>query len=195
MKLMQDVIIIYAVGCLFSYGCLMFCGMLGGQKQLQTNVIRLGASLSWLVVIYFFILLGRGYLIKKAEDKKVKEFESGGIVPPLSDAEMIKDTIDNYWVYAVGDDLFDPDASLPIKDSPLCKMYYKQKRHHEMAGSYTSHCSLCPIHKMGFGCTRVKSLWSIYSGLSVAGKPRQDSAMRMAKLFESIYKEELLGRN
>ncbi len=186
MKLMQDFIIIYAVGCLFSWGCLYFCIMIGGQEKLKSPVIRLGASLSWLVVIYFFILLIRGYFIKKAENNKIKEFEGGGIVPKLSNAEMIKETIDNYWVYAVGDDLFDQNASLPIKDSPLCVVYYYTERR--------STCESCPIHKLGFGCTLQGSLWSKYAAMCGTGTPRQDMAIKMARLFESIYKEELLGR-
>ena len=171
----MEYIMMYLVGCFFSFVTLTMCEFIKGpDSKMDFKSKFLGIVLSWIVTFLFFYFLAQGFIKKQKQHTTEK-----------SDAEMIKETIDNYWVPATmyGRE-FDKNPKLPIKDSPLCRVYFEKKHHHEMAGGYTTHCQECPIHKAGFGCTTV----GFYLRYQKSGpQHRKRSAMIVGKIFNDVY--------
>lgn len=169
---------IWLIGCFLSFMALKLCDiMTKGKGKLQPQAFWMGVSFSWLVVIYFTVLMIRGYRLHK---------KSVAIFAKLSDSAMIKTTIDEYWVPATmyGEE-FDPDPCLPIKDSPLCKVYYDTPD--KVLDRFQVHCRMCPIHKASFGCTAVGFYLNYQK--SNPGADRKRRAMILGKVFGDIYNE------
>ncbi len=183
MIILKWVLIIYAIGCVLSYAVLKLCDIIG-DIPISPAARVLCIFTSWIPVIYAAKLTLSGTNVTKDPIPFVRK---------LSNAKMLEITLEDYWVKAVQSDSFDRDAKLPIKGSPLCKEYYHSNKQLNKLRKVVN-CFGCPVHDIGFGCESDKGLWQQYSTISGTNAPRQDAAIRMAKLFESIYKDTLLGK-
>jgi len=190
MKVIQEITIIWLIGCGLAWLILKLTMFLNkstnkGDGKLGAPAMTMGVTASWFVVLYFIILL-----IKLGTESK-KARKAMNTPPPfvhrMNNAEMIKQTIDDYWVNAVQFDDFDPEPSLPIKGSTLCQEYHHSKF------PVQDRCITCPVYKAQFGCEE-QGFWSMYALPNISAKERREAAVRMAKLFESLYKEESFGR-
>ena len=176
--MIKNIFIFYIIGCVLSYAILKLIEILmvkeKGVKPLSGAALLLGVFASWIVVAGAIYQTCVG--IKKARKIEIK-------LAKLSDSEMIKTTIEKYWVPATmyGEE-FDPNPILPIKHSPLCKVYYSH--------SPLVCCILCPIHKADFGCTSL-GLHGFHSKYvnSSPGVNRKRTAMVLGRIFEDIYQE------
>ncbi len=170
----STIVLIYLVGCFFSFMVLQLCSLVKKEKLNKGSLI-LGILMSWLVVFGFIFYLGIGF-----RNHKKKKADEKNAFTKLGDAEMIKITIDNYWVPATmyGEE-FDPEPTLPIKGSPLCKVYYDTNNR--------ILCGNCPIHNASFGCNSI-GFYHHYKN-SEPGKDRKRRAMILGKVFGDIYEE------
>ncbi|MCP4374007.1 MAG: hypothetical protein GY797_38770 [Deltaproteobacteria bacterium] len=184
MAILVDFLAIWLVGCMLSWCILKFCTFISKGKQLDATSFKIGIGCSWFVVVWFVAML-----IKRALNKPVeRKTHRPPFVQGMTDAEMVKYTLNDYWTKAVQFTDFDMNPSLPIKGSPLCMEYYKPKFHPN------DRCLGCPIKKAQFGCEET-GFWAFYASINEAGEDRRDAAIKIARLFESIYHELLLNRN
>ena len=111
---------VWLIGCFIAFIILNFCDIVGKDK-INSGSFWLGVSFSWIVPFYFALLVFRRY--KNIKTQKNKQH----FLAKLGDSALVKTTIEKYWVPATKyGEQFDFEPTLPIKDSPLCKVYYTE---------------------------------------------------------------------
>lgn len=183
--------IVYIIGCVLSYIILRLTTLMAKRKdRLNNNIFLIGVFSSWIVVCYFVILM-----YKKATGKKIEKTPIfTGI---YTDSEMMELTLERFWVNVIKYPNFDNPGKLPLKDSPLCKQYH----HPKFQRGYR--CLDCPVFQRGFSCMAKNSLFSEYirkanvvnharrstKSTKTLEAERVNAAIKVAKIFESIYRE------
>ena len=181
MTIIKAIVIFYGIGVILSFLILKFVDFLHkndtGIKPFTPLSQIIGIAGSWIVVVYFIRSMIKGM---KAEAVKNKNLL-------MEDYDLIKATIDNYWVNAITDPKFDKTGITPLLNSPLCDKYYVYS-----AFLPEDRCRKCPIFKEGHGCLRPNGFFSMYvQYITEHNEPqRKNMAIKIAQIFESVYYKE-----